>query len=77
MIDLSLVYGVDMSAAEAFVRLQRLLASKMIFLIFCGFSVDSVAEKSLRNVGLLETNGVEIFSTYNDAMECKFIFVLP
>jgi len=69
VVDLSLVYGVDTSAAEAFVRLQRLLASKKIVLVFCGVTAESMAGRSLCNVGLLDMEGVELFSTYNDAME--------
>jgi len=71
VVDLSQVYGVDMSAAEAFVRLQRLLSSKMVVLVFCGFHMDSVVGKSLNNVGLSSMEHVECFVTYNDAMECK------
>lgn len=71
VVDLSLVYGVDMSAAEAFVRLQRLLSSKMVVLIFCGFRMDSAVGNSLSNVGLFDTEGVECFEACNDAMECK------
>ena len=71
VVDLSLVYGVDMSAAEAFVRLQRLLSSKMVVLVFCGFCMDSSVGKSLSNVGLFNMGYVECFATCNDAMECK------
>lgn len=71
VVDLSLVYGVDMSAAEAFVRLQRLLSSKMVVLVFCGFRMDFAIGKSLGNVGLFSMEHVECFVTYNDAMECK------
>jgi len=71
VVDLSLVYGVDMSAAEAFVRLQRLLSSKMVILVFCGFCMDSSVGKSLSNVGLFNMEYVECFATCNDAMECK------
>ena len=71
VVDLSLVYGVDMSAAEAFVRLQRLLSSKMVILVFCGFCTDSSVGKSLSNVGLFNMEYVECFATCNDAMECK------
>ena len=74
VVDLSLVYGVDMSAAEAFVRIQRLLSSKMVVLVFCGFSVDSTVGKSLSNVGLFDTDHVECFVTCNDAMECKSLY---
>lgn len=69
LLDLSLVAGVDMSAAEAFVRIQRLLAAKRVVLVFCGFSMESTIGKSLHNVGLLDMEGVELFSTFNDALE--------
>lgn len=71
VVDLLLVYGVDMSAAEAFVRLQRLLSSKMVVLVFCGFRMDSTVGKSLSNVGLFNMERVECFETHNDAMECE------
>jgi len=71
VVDLSLVYGVDMSAAEAFVRLQRLLSSKMVILVFCGFRMDSAVGKSLSNVELFNMEYVECFLTCNDAMECE------
>jgi len=77
IVDLLLVYGVDMSAAEAFVRLQRLLSSKMVVLVFCGFRMDSTVGKSLSNVGLFNMEHVECFETYNDVMECKDSFFLP
>ncbi|KZT66913.1 hypothetical protein DAEQUDRAFT_674125 [Daedalea quercina L-15889] len=69
ILDLTLVAGVDMSAAEAFVRIQRLLASKRVMLVFCGFSLESNVGRSLRNVDLLEMEGVELFATFNDALE--------
>jgi hypothetical protein len=71
VVDLSLVYGVDMSAAEAFVRLQRLLSSKMVVLVFCGFSLDSTVGKSLSSVGLFNMEYVECFETCNNVMECR------
>ena len=71
VVDLSLVYGVDMSAAEAFVRLQRILSSKMVVLVFCGFRMNSVVGKSLSSVGLFDEEYVECFETCNDALECK------
>lgn len=71
VVDLLLVYGVDMSAAEAFVRLQRLLSSKIVVLVFCGFRMDSAVGRSLSNVGLFDMERVECFETFNDAMECK------
>jgi len=63
------VAGVDMSAAEAFMRVQRLLAGRRVVLVFCGFEADSPMGKSLQNAGVLGAEGVELFSTFNDAME--------
>jgi SulP family sulfate permease len=70
VLDLTHVAGVDMSSAEALVRVQRLLASKRIVLVFCGFCAESSVGKSLQSVDVLGAEGVELFSAYNDAMEC-------
>lgn len=77
VLDLALVAGVDMSAAEAFVRLQRALASKHVTLIFCGFALESPAGRALVTAGILGTEGVESFSTLNDAMECERLYRFP
>jgi len=69
VLDLTLVAGVDMSAAEAFMRIQRLLSAKRIILVLCGFSSESPVGRALKNVGLLQEDGVESFSTVNDALE--------
>ncbi|KAG2346177.1 hypothetical protein BDR05DRAFT_974653 [Suillus weaverae] len=69
VVDLSLVVGVDMSAAEAFVRVQRLLAAKGVVLVFCGVTADSPCGKALSSVGILQEPSVELFETLNDAME--------
>ncbi|KAJ7747683.1 sulfate transporter family-domain-containing protein [Mycena maculata] len=69
VLDLSLVGGVDMSSAEAFVRVQRLLSAKYVTLVFCGFSAESAVGKALQSVDVLGADGVELFSTFNDAME--------
>ncbi|KAH9847094.1 sulfate transporter family-domain-containing protein [Lenzites betulinus] len=69
VLDLSLVAGVDMSAAEAFVRVRRLLAGKKVSLVLCGFTVDTPVGQALSNVGLLEMGGVELFETFSDAIE--------
>lgn len=65
-----------MSSAEAFVRIQRLLASKRIVLVFCGMETGSRGglnvKTALENVGLFEMDCVELFETANDAMECTF-----
>lgn len=73
ILDIALVPGVDMSAAEAFVRVQRLLNGKQIILVISGLELDSPIEHALASVGLLVMEGVEVFSTYSDALECEFI----
>lgn len=73
VVDLSLVGGIDMSAAEAFVRIHRLLEAKRITLVFCGFSADSTVGRALRSVEVLGAKGVELFGTFSDAMECKLL----
>lgn len=60
-----------MSSAEALVRVQRLLASKCVTLVFCGFTVDSTVGKALQSVEIFGAEQVELFSTFNDAMECQ------
>ncbi|TCD70373.1 hypothetical protein EIP91_003725 [Steccherinum ochraceum] len=69
ILDLALAVGVDMSAAEAFVRVQRLLATNRIVLVLCGFTVESPVGKALKSVGLLEMDGVEVFADYTEALE--------
>ncbi|KAJ7207976.1 sulfate transporter family-domain-containing protein [Mycena pura] len=69
VLDFSLVGGVDMSAAEAFVRVHRLLAAKYVTLVFCGFAAESPVGKALASVDLLSADGVELFETFNDVME--------
>jgi len=71
VVDLSLVVGVDMSAAEAFVRVQRLLVAKGVVLVFCGVTADNPSGKALSGVGIFQEPYVEVFKTLNDAMECK------
>lgn len=74
ILDLALVAGVDMSAAEAFVRVQRLLAAKQVVLVFCGFEAETPVGRALQSVEVLDMEGVELFATFNDALECEFHF---
>jgi SulP family sulfate permease len=73
VVDLTLVGGVDMSSAEAFVRVHRMLSAKNVILVFCGFDLESAIGKALESVGVLGADFVELFSTFNDAMECKYL----
>lgn len=66
--------GIDLSSAEAFVRIQRLLSARQIILVFCGFTLDSEIGKALKNVELFKEDGVELFLNLNDALECKVVF---
>ena len=70
MLDLTHVAGLDVSLAEAFVRLQRLLNEKRVVLVFCGLEADSPVAMSLQSVEVLGAEGVELFSTFNGTMEC-------
>ncbi|KAH8111668.1 sulfate anion transporter [Phellopilus nigrolimitatus] len=69
VLDLALVAGTDLSAAEAFVRIQRLLAARGVTMVLCGLAEDAPVGAALRNVGLLEVEGVELFEGFGDAME--------
>ncbi|CAE6475487.1 unnamed protein product [Rhizoctonia solani] len=71
VVDLALVGGLDMSSAEAFVRVQRLLAVKHVTLILCGVQANSSVGKALQQVDLWADRGtgVEVFGTLNEAME--------
>ena len=69
VLDFALVLGVDLFAAEAFVRMQRLLSGRNVMLVICGAG-DGKTLRALDSVGLLDLPGVETFVTFNDAMEC-------
>ncbi|KAG8742408.1 hypothetical protein FRC10_001542 [Ceratobasidium sp. 414] len=71
VVDLALVGGLDMSSAEAFVRVQRLLAVKRVTLIVCGVHADSTVGKALQMVDVWADRGtgVEVFETLNEALE--------
>ncbi|KAG5645020.1 hypothetical protein H0H81_009254, partial [Sphagnurus paluster] len=69
VLDFTLVAGVDMSSAEAFVRIHRFLSAKAVTLVFCGFAPDSPVAGALQSVHVLGADDVELFSTFNDAME--------
>jgi sulfate permease, SulP family len=72
IIDLSLVPGVDISSAEALLRIQRLLAAKECVLVLTGFKVDSPVGRSLASVELLRKDNVELFDSLSEALECGF-----
>jgi SulP family sulfate permease len=72
IIDLTLVHGLDFSGAEAFVRVQRLLAAKDVLLILCGAAPTGQVGTALQSVDLWsdkEGVRVEVFASLNDALE--------
>lgn len=72
IIDFALVHGLDFSSAEAFVRIQRLLAAKDVLLILCGAAPQGLVGTALQGVDLWadrEGTRVEVFGGLNDALE--------
>ncbi|SCV68526.1 BQ2448_647 [Microbotryum intermedium] len=72
ILDFSMASGVDFSAAEAFVRIQRLLDDKDVLLALCGCALDSSVGIALRSVDLWvegPESKVEVFENLNDALE--------
>ena len=70
VVDLAKVDGIDYSAAEAFLRLNRILKTKNVKLFMCGFALRNDIGQSLENVGLLNTDGgVDTFENLNSSLE--------
>ncbi|KAI9247323.1 sulfate transporter family-domain-containing protein [Sporodiniella umbellata] len=79
VLDLQLVQGVDFSAAEAFVRIRRLLRTRQVYMIFCNVGQD--AQKALLKAGVwadqLDMEGdLKCFEHLSDALEwCENILL--
>ncbi|KAI5776743.1 sulfate transporter family-domain-containing protein [Geopyxis carbonaria] len=70
IIDLLRVSGVDFSAAEAFIRMRRLLAAKNVEMILSGVAPSGQIAKSLRAVGVwADGETVLVFEDLNSALE--------
>ncbi|PWZ03688.1 hypothetical protein BCV70DRAFT_21920 [Testicularia cyperi] len=71
IVDFTLVSGVDFSAAEAFLRINRLLMAKDVVLVFCGLTPDSEVGVALRSVDLWadRSDKLEVFANLNEALE--------
>ncbi|SPO28111.1 uncharacterized protein UTRI_04502_B [Ustilago trichophora] len=71
IVDYTLVSGVDFSAAEAFLRINRLLMAKGVLLVFCGLTPDSDVGVALRSVDLWadRSENLEVFANLNEALE--------
>ncbi|GAA5922609.1 Vsb1p [Sporobolomyces koalae] len=79
VLDFSMASGVDFSAAEAFVRMQRLLDERGVQLVFCGCPVESSVANALLSVGLWSDGSdekVTVLENLNDALEhCENAFL--
>lgn len=80
ILDLHNVDGIDFSAAEAFMRINRILKSKDLELIICGISMRQNVGRSLCNVGLFDAENseeeVQYFASLNSALEYCENFLL-
>ena len=64
------VTGIDYSAAEAFTRMERILASRNVKMMISGVEREAEAGKGLRSVGLWnDDSSVQFFETLNYALE--------
>lgn len=80
VLDLHNVDGIDFSAAEAFMRINRILKSKDVKIIICGISMSENVGRSLCNVGLFDAEDdeeeVQYFASLNSALEYCENFLL-
>lgn len=70
ILDLTLANGMDFSAAEAFTRMQRQLATRNIVFVLCGVRKDGEIQKGLQSVGFMQDDdAVQIYINLNSALE--------
>ncbi|GAA95269.1 hypothetical protein E5Q_01925 [Mixia osmundae IAM 14324] len=72
VLDFTLASGVDFSAAEAFLRVQRLCETKSVGLVLCGCPPESPIGRALRGVDLWAGHGetsLKVFESLNDSLE--------
>ena len=70
VLDLWNVDGIDYSAAETFLRINRILNGQGVELVICGMELIGEAGRALQNVGMFsEDNGVTYFQSLNSALE--------
>lgn len=76
ILDLQLVQGLDFSAAEAFVRIRRLLRARQVYMIICNVARGSDEEKALMKAGIWvdhseqqDDSDLKWFEYINDAVE--------
>lgn len=73
ILDLALVQGIDFSAAEAFIRVKRMLRTREVYLVLCGVRSESDEGRALRRAGVWAEEGADdflrSFETLNEALE--------
>ncbi|ODQ56026.1 hypothetical protein SAICODRAFT_74248 [Saitoella complicata NRRL Y-17804] len=71
IVDFTLIYGIDFSAADAFTRLRRLLGAKEVHLILCGIRENGEIARALKQVDMWadEEGWVQVFEDLNSALE--------
>lgn len=74
LLDLQLVQGLDFSAAEAFVRIRRLLQTREVYMGLCNAAPHSDVSKALRKAGMWiekddDVSDLQCFEFLNDALE--------
>ncbi|KAJ2009661.1 hypothetical protein GGI04_000233 [Coemansia thaxteri] len=72
VLDFALVNGMDFSAAEAFIRVRRLLEAREIYMVICGAGRASEVGRALRSAGVWsnrESEYVQTFPSLNEALE--------
>lgn len=72
--DFNSAVGMDFSAAEAFLRIQRLIGTKGVVMVISGADADSIVGRALRSVDLWAGNEdmrVEVFEHLNEALEVR------
>jgi len=72
ILDFQLVQGLDFSAAEAFIRIRRILRARNVYLILCGVAADSEEGRALRTSGIWMSDDDEflrVLENLNEALE--------
>ncbi|KAJ1948043.1 hypothetical protein FBU59_001775 [Linderina macrospora] len=72
VLDFALVTGMDFSAAEAFIRVRRLLESREIYMVIAGVARTSEVGRALRSAGVWSDDVSEYVQTspsLNEALE--------
>ncbi|KAJ1744146.1 hypothetical protein LPJ78_000648 [Coemansia sp. RSA 989] len=72
VLDFGLVNGMDFSAAEAFIRIRRLLEAREIYMVICGAERVSEVGRALRAAGVWsddESEYVQTSLSLNEALE--------